>query len=661
MAAPGQQLDDVVQVCRWLEEAGVDYFHVSAGTRLPASAQPGGPASRRGTMVQDLRHAALQRAARAVRNYVVFQTWPLSAVFRWWWERPSRRLGIEGINLPGSRGGQAEAVAIPVLCTGGFQTASVIAGAIERGDCDGVTIARPLVANPDLVRLLRAGARRAAAAVHVLQQVPVQLHRESARLLRGGAVRLAGGDGPRRSSRSTSRPAPRRRPRRRRSHDRTDVATIFEPLRFRTLEVKNRVFRSSLAGRFNNYDGTGNQAHVNWDLKFARGGVGAIISSNAPVHPRGLIVPNYAHIDRDETVPFWREVVRRVHEHDCRYIVQLAFSGRQRDMGGIQFEKGWSSTDKPEPIHGLRCERMTVDEIRELVDCFAQAARRAREAGADGIEVHGCNGYLITQFLSPAINDRKDDYGGSLENRARFALEVVRAIRGEVGDGLPPAVQDHAPSTTGRISFPGPRGARRSRSRCRCASGSRRRAWTASTSPPATRSRTRATRAGGFPIHDVVRGYDTMISSGRHTFRNYLLFEVLAVQPRVQVGLGADREGSRGGDQPRRLPRRSRRPSRFLWCARAASRPHPWSRRRSSRGDCDGVTIARPLIANPDLVELWRAGHDRPPRPCTYSNKCLINQLENPLGCYDESRFGVARGDGRGDPFRLRASAFADQ
>jgi 2,4-dienoyl-CoA reductase (NADPH2) len=58
-----------------------------------------------------------------------------------------------------------------------------------------------------------------------------------------------------------------------------------------------------------------------------------------------------------------------------------------------------------------------------------------------------------------------------------------------------------------------------------------------------------------------------------------------------------------------------------------------------ARGDCDGVTIGRPLIANPDLVRLWETGHDRPPRPCTYSNKCLINQLENPLGCYDESRY----------------------
>jgi 2,4-dienoyl-CoA reductase (NADPH2) len=140
---------------------------------------------------------------------------------------------------------------------------------------------------------------------------------------------------------------------------------VLRPLEFRRLTVKNRVFRSSLAGRFNNYDGTGTQTHVNWDLKFARGGVGAIISSNAPVHPRGLIVPNYAHIDRDETIPFWRELVRRVHEHDCKYIVQLAFSGRQRDIGGVQFEKGWSSTDKAEPIHGLRCERMSTAQMRK--------------------------------------------------------------------------------------------------------------------------------------------------------------------------------------------------------------------------------------------------------------------------------------------------------
>jgi 2,4-dienoyl-CoA reductase-like NADH-dependent reductase (Old Yellow Enzyme family) len=91
-----------------------------------------------------------------LRNYLVFRTWPLRSVFRWWWERPSRRLGIEGINLLGSRA-LKEAVSVPVLCTGGFQTASVIEAAIERGDCDGVTIARPLIANPNLVRFFEQG------------------------------------------------------------------------------------------------------------------------------------------------------------------------------------------------------------------------------------------------------------------------------------------------------------------------------------------------------------------------------------------------------------------------------------------------------------------------------------------------------------------------
>jgi 2,4-dienoyl-CoA reductase-like NADH-dependent reductase (Old Yellow Enzyme family) len=209
---------------------------------------------------------------------------------------------------------------------------------------------------------------------------------------------------------------------------------IFEPLRFRNLEVKNRLFRSSISGRFDNYDGSGTETRMDWDVKFARGGIGAIISSNTPVHPRGGIVPNYSHLDADDKVPFYRDLGKRVRDAGAKYIVQLAFSGRQRDIPSVLYDKGLSSTDKPDPIHGFQCERMTKTQIDELVDAFAQAARRAREAELDGIEVHGCNGYLITQFLSPAINDREDEYGGSLENRARFPLEVVRAIRREIGD-----------------------------------------------------------------------------------------------------------------------------------------------------------------------------------------------------------------------------------
>ena len=194
---------------------------------------------------------------------------------------------------------------------------------------------------------------------------------------------------------------------------------IFTPLKFRNLTVKNRILRSNISGRFDNYDGSGNQARINWELKFARGGVGAIISSYVSVQLWGRIMPGYALIERDDRIPFWRELGRQVHEHDCKYILQLSHAGRQRDIGGIEFEKGLSSTDKDETLNGFHCERMTREQIRETVNAFAQGARRAREAGLDGVELHGANGYLITQFLSSTINDRDDDYGRPLENRDR--------------------------------------------------------------------------------------------------------------------------------------------------------------------------------------------------------------------------------------------------
>jgi 2,4-dienoyl-CoA reductase-like NADH-dependent reductase (Old Yellow Enzyme family) len=210
---------------------------------------------------------------------------------------------------------------------------------------------------------------------------------------------------------------------------------IFQPLHFRNLTVKNRLFRSSISGRFDNYNGHGNLARINWETKFARGGVGAIITSFVPIHVRGRILPNYAMIDNDDKIPFWREVVKSVHEYDCKFIIQLSHSGRQRDVPGAEnlMNKALSSTSRMDTFHGLLCQAMTKDEIKQTVQQFADGARRAREAGADGVELHSSHGYLITQFLSSAINDRKDEYGGSLENRARFLLEIIQAIRKEVG------------------------------------------------------------------------------------------------------------------------------------------------------------------------------------------------------------------------------------
>ena len=112
---------------------------------------------------------------------------------------------------------------------------------------------------------------------------------------------------------------------------------IFEPLRFRNLTVKNRIFRSNISGRFDNYDGSGTQARINWDLKFARGGVGAIISSFVPVAPAR---PHRPELRAPSTATTrsrsGASSARRVHEHDCKYILQLSHGGRQRDIPGIE-------------------------------------------------------------------------------------------------------------------------------------------------------------------------------------------------------------------------------------------------------------------------------------------------------------------------------------
>src|SRR5258705_5291208 len=105
---------------------------------------------------------------------------------------------------------------------------------------------------------------------------------------------------------------------------------IFQPLRFRNLTVKNRLFRSNISGRFDNYDGSGTQARINWEEKFARGGVGAIITSFVPVSIRGRILPNYATIDSDDRIEFWNRVVQKGHEYHCRFLIQIKHSRRQR-------------------------------------------------------------------------------------------------------------------------------------------------------------------------------------------------------------------------------------------------------------------------------------------------------------------------------------------
>src|SRR6266436_10091256 len=210
---------------------------------------------------------------------------------------------------------------------------------------------------------------------------------------------------------------------------------IFTPLKFRNLTVKNRIFRSNISGRFDNEDGSLTQTRINWECKFAAGGVGAIISSYVPVVMEGRIIADYATVHRDDFIPLWERLGAAVHRFDCKYIMQLSHSGRQMDFPGVHnsHRPALSSTSRKESLHGFLCRAASKAEIDHLVEAFAAGAWRAREAGLDGVELHAANGYLFTQFLSSGINDRTDEYGGSLANRARFLLDAIQAIRAKVG------------------------------------------------------------------------------------------------------------------------------------------------------------------------------------------------------------------------------------
>ncbi len=415
---------------------------------------------------------------------------------------------------------------------------------------------------------------------------------------------------------------------------------IFEPLKFRNLTVKNRLFRSNISGRFDNYDGSGTQTRIHWEESFAAGGIGAIISSFVPVHLPGRLMPNYAMIHSDETIPFWRKVGEAVHRHDCKYILQLSHSGRQRDNPGVEnlMNKSLSSTNHKDTFHGILCEEMTTKEIKDTVQHFADGARRAREAGLDGVELHASHGYLITQFLSSAINDRTDEYGGLLRNRAAFLLEIIHAIRKTVGTDFHLQAKLNAVDF-GDALFPWEKQGNTLDEGIEVAK------WVEEAGVDAIHVSIGSIfphpllPPGGFPPDELNWWYGNMMSSGVRGYLNYTLFHFKLLRP-IFIKLWARTKKSHpieavSSEYCKEVKKNVSVPiinTGGYQDARVI-------RRVISEGYTDAVSIARPLVANRDLPHILQSGKDLPPKPCTFCNRCLINAVANPLGCYDVRRY----------------------
>jgi 2,4-dienoyl-CoA reductase-like NADH-dependent reductase (Old Yellow Enzyme family) len=212
---------------------------------------------------------------------------------------------------------------------------------------------------------------------------------------------------------------------------------IFEPLRIGSLDVAGRVFKAATSECRASPEGFVTDSLIGFYEPMARGGTPLIISGNTYVSIDGKATHGMCGVDADDKLPGLRRLAERVHAHGSAMFLQLNHCGRQvlaREMG---LERAVSASAVYEPMMGTRPRALRVAEIQALVDAFAAAAARAQAAGFDGVQVHAGHGYLISQFLSPHTNRRRDEYGGSAHNRLRLLVEVHQAIRARVGRGFP--------------------------------------------------------------------------------------------------------------------------------------------------------------------------------------------------------------------------------
>ncbi len=221
------------------------------------------------------------------------------------------------------------------------------------------------------------------------------------------------------------------------------MSLLFEPAKIGSLDLPNRLLRSATAESMAYPDGRPRPELQDLYRQLAEGGVGLVITGHMYTHPSGKAHPEMTGIHSDELIPDLTALASAVHAAGGLVAVQINHGGMQCSRQTVSQPIAPSTLDLPFLRRPAR--EMTPEEIAMLVQAYADAARRAREAGFDAVQLHAAHGYLINQFLSPLTNQRRDDWGApasadpqaALEGRMRFLREVSQACRRQVGPNYP--------------------------------------------------------------------------------------------------------------------------------------------------------------------------------------------------------------------------------
>lgn len=205
---------------------------------------------------------------------------------------------------------------------------------------------------------------------------------------------------------------------------------VFENIKLGRLDVKNRLVRSATMEFGCTNNGSITDKYLNLYENLAKGGVGLIITGAMAVSINSQVKEDMVKVYNDNFETKFKEVTDMVHKYDAKIIAQIAHGGlitRVLDEGKVPLG----------PSDFFKGKEMSKDIINDVVNDFAQAALICKLSGADGVEIHCAHGFLISQFLSPIMNKRTDEYGGTIENRSRILFEVINSIRAKTGDAFP--------------------------------------------------------------------------------------------------------------------------------------------------------------------------------------------------------------------------------
>lgn len=396
---------------------------------------------------------------------------------------------------------------------------------------------------------------------------------------------------------------------------------LFEPLNIGTLRVPGRLFKSATSETRASRDGLVTDQLLEFYEPIAYAGTPLIVTGNLYVSPAGRSTYRMCGIDSEDKVPGLRRLADLVHDHGSTLFAQLNHCGRQVIPAAVGLTSALSASAVRDPVTWTKPRPMTGREIEETVADFAAAAARAQAAGFDGVQIHAGHGYLISQFLTPHTNRRRDEYGGCLRNRMRLLLEVHSAIRSRVGDDYPVIAKlNGSDSLRGRAGL----------------------------KTPELVEVARALEQEGLDGVEISVGfYESGAPMIRGSFDGF--FRAL-----VEEGAGAHMPAGRRRAARAAGPLLSRA-FNALWPYRegfnlelagqfkaalaipvicvGGFQTSAGMERAIESASCDAVSVARAMIADPLLWMHLREGVEGP--RCSYCNGCIARAGGSPIDCYD--------------------------